>query len=72
MLSTHLERLRLGDAQHPKPIHFAPAYGTAGFRALAERLPSTMYRSAVPASACFLQVSRYPTKMSSDLGPVTI
>lgn len=53
-LPAHLDALRHGEALYPKPIPFTPTYGTAGFRALAERLPSTVYRFAVTAYCMLL------------------
>lgn len=44
LTSTQLHKLRLAHTQYPKAPEFHPSYGTAGFRSLAERLPSTVYR----------------------------
>ena len=39
-----LQHMLNGDRLYPKPADFYPSYGTAGFRSVAERLPSTVYR----------------------------
>lgn len=36
--------LRAASAAYPKPANFQPSYGTAGFRAEASLLPSTVFR----------------------------
>ena len=42
--AAQLQRVMKGDTQYPKPLDFHPSYGTAGFRSVADRLPSTVYR----------------------------
>lgn len=42
--AAQLQRVMTGDKQYPKPPDFHPSYGTAGFRSVADRLPSTVYR----------------------------
>ncbi len=39
-----LSELKAAAARYPKPLDFAPTYGTAGFRATASLLPSTVFR----------------------------
>ncbi|KAK9839856.1 hypothetical protein WJX81_006690 [Elliptochloris bilobata] len=39
--------LKAASARYPKPPDLTPAYGTAGFRALADLLPSTVFRCGV-------------------------
>lgn len=51
LTSTQLHKLRLAHTQYPKAPEFYPSYGTAGFRSLAERLPSTMYRCGLLMAA---------------------
>ena len=46
-----MEALKAASAQYPKPKDFRPSYGTAGFRALAALLPSTMFRCGRPRRA---------------------
>jgi hypothetical protein len=41
--------------QYPKPAGFTPSYGTAGFRATAELLTSTLFRCE-PLQRCVWQV----------------
>ncbi len=38
--------LKEASARFPKPPDFVPTYGTAGFRATAALLPSTVFRRA--------------------------
>ena len=42
--AAQLQRVMIGDKQYPKPSDLHPSYGTAGFRSVADRLPSTVYR----------------------------
>ncbi|KAL0038851.1 hypothetical protein WJX79_010662 [Trebouxia sp. C0005] len=51
LTSTQLHKLRLAHTQYPKAPEFNPSYGTAGFRSLAERLPSTVYRCGLLMAA---------------------
>lgn len=39
-----LAAVQAADAAYPKPADFQPSYGTAGFRAQASLLPSTVFR----------------------------
>ena len=48
-------RLVETSAAWPKPRDFKPSYGTAGFRALAALLPSTVFRQACHANCSQLQ-----------------
>lgn len=38
-------------SKHPKPISFTPTYGTAGFRAKADLLASTVFRCGLLTAA---------------------
>ena len=42
--AAQLQRVMTGEKRYPKPSDFHPSYGTAGFRSVADRLPSTVYR----------------------------
>lgn len=44
-------RVAAASAAHPKPPAFTPAYGTAGFRATASLLPSTLFRCGLLMAA---------------------
>lgn len=39
-----VSELKSAAARYPKPLDFTPTYGTAGFRATASLLPSTVFR----------------------------
>ena len=39
-----MEALIKASGSYPKPKDFKPSYGTAGFRAVASLLPSTIFR----------------------------
>ena len=39
-----ISELKSAAARYPKPPDFTPTYGTAGFRAAAALLPSTVFR----------------------------
>ncbi|KAL3138406.1 hypothetical protein ABBQ32_006202 [Trebouxia sp. C0010 RCD-2024] len=49
--AAQLQSVLAGDRQYPKPSDFHPSYGTAGFRAVADRLPSTVYRCGLLMAA---------------------
>ena len=51
--AAQLQRIMTGDKQYPKPSDFHPSYGTAGFRSVADRLPSTVYRYFAPDSSTY-------------------
>ena len=44
-------RVSSASRAHPKPPSFTPAYGTAGFRATADMLPSTLFRCGLLMAA---------------------
>lgn len=43
-MQVDLAAVRSASAAYPKPAEFRPSYGTAGFRAEASLLPSTVFR----------------------------
>lgn len=43
-----MEAIRVAAEAYAKPASFRPSYGTAGFRAEASLLPSTVFRWAFP------------------------
>lgn len=43
---------------YPKPSNFKPDYGTAGFRSLAENLPSTVFRCGIIMAARALKTNK--------------
>lgn len=61
--AAQLQSVLAGDRQYPKPSDFHPSYGTAGFRAVADRLPSTVYRylSRLQLPALFTVLSNAKT-----------
>lgn len=44
MVTLDAAALKAACAAYPKPADFKPSYGTAGFRAQASLLPSTVFR----------------------------
>lgn len=69
-----MDSLRVAAALYPKPASFQPSYGTAGFRADASLLASTMFRCGVLAAvrslltgqACGLMVTASHNKASDN------
>lgn len=51
MGAVDLSAVLKASAAYPKPPHFQPSYGTAGFRADAALLPSTVFRCGVLIAA---------------------
>lgn len=46
-----LEKINLASKRFPKPVHFKPSYGTAGFRSDASVLASTVFRCGLLTAA---------------------